>query len=53
MDLANIKSVKIWRVYDAQNVYQGYFLDSEKAMAERFAETYGGHIKLDYMYILP
>lgn len=50
MNLALLKTQKIWRIYNGNGTPQGYFLENEKSLAEAEAKRIGGYILPDKIY---
>ena len=45
-----MKAIKIWEVYDSEGVWSGYYLESEKELAELWARLNNGSMKEGTIY---
>jgi hypothetical protein len=48
--MTTMKAIKIWEVYDSEGVWNGYYLESEKELAELWARLNNGSVKEGTIY---
>lgn len=45
-----MKKYKVYEIYNANNQYEGYFLENEKELAKQYAKDIKGYIKESTRY---